>query len=44
MAVPVSYYGVSYYETGPAWKARETGINRDYTAISATLGVARMAK
>jgi hypothetical protein len=21
MAVPVSYYGVSYYETGPAWKA-----------------------
>jgi hypothetical protein len=34
MAVPISYYGVSYYETGTAWKARETGINRDYSAIS----------
>ena len=44
MAVHVSYYGVSYYETGTAWKARETGINRDYSAISVTLGVARMAK
>jgi hypothetical protein len=25
-------------------KARETGINRDYSAISATLGVVRMAE
>ena len=33
-----------YYETGTAWKSRETGINRDYSAISATLGVARIAE
>jgi hypothetical protein len=32
------------FETGTASKARETGINRDYSTISATLGVARMAE
>jgi hypothetical protein len=30
--------------TGTAWKVREIGINRDYSAIATKLGVARMAE